>query len=56
MTFHKAEEEQEEMLEKINELEKRINPKRGSKPKGSNKKKMEDLKKKAEDVYNFRKQ
>ena len=53
MSFDEAKEEQKNMLEKINELKKRINLRTGPKPKDSNKKK-ESLLADAEDLYNFK--
>ena len=55
LSFDEAEEEQEEILKKINELTKRIDPIAGSrKPKKINKDKMKNVFKNTEDIYLFR--
>ena len=47
ITFDEAEKQQEKIFEAINELEKRINPPRGAKPKNFNKKKKRKILKKS---------
>ena len=54
MTFDEAREEQKQMLNKINELKKRINPRTGPKPNKSNKEKMENLLINTEKSYDFK--
>ena len=51
MTFNEAEEDQKEMLKKINEFKKKITPQKGYKPSEDNKKRMEELEKEVKDVY-----
>ena len=53
LSFDEAEEEQEEMLKKINELKRSIDPPGSRKPKKTNKDKMENVAKHAEDIYLF---
>ena len=54
LSFDEAKNEQKNMLEEIEKLEKRINPKIGSKPKKTNKEKMEYVVKNAKDIYEMR--
>ena len=54
LRFDEAEEDQKEMLKKINELKKIIKPPTGPKPKKSNKEKMENVVKNSEEIYNFK--